>query len=369
MSNYPSTPTSTTSDINVTPSTPLVVSGGQFLRDNGSALNDGTITVAGRLSVAGDYTGSGSITVENGGRVGIGGVASNTGTFVFSGTADVLDEDTPGTFSPVLTGLVNGDRLALSPISGVAAASATITPDGAGLETVTYAGTMSGGGTATFTFTVATATLPPGAAFVAQNSVANNGIGIDLLVTCFLAGTRIRTPDGERAVEDLAIGDPVTTAAGGAEPVKWIGRRSYAGRFLRSNPGAQPVLVRAGALADGIPTRDLYLSANHALAIDGVLIPAQSLVNGRTIQRVTGLDRVDYFHIELEGHDIILAEGAPAETFLDDDSRGAFQNAHDYAALYPPSPRPAFCLPRLDQGYALESIRRRLDARAEQIAA
>ena len=95
--------------------------------------------------------------------------------------------------------------------------------------------------------------------------------------------------------------------------------------------------------------------------LDGVLVPAGCLVNGTTITQERVRDRVDYSHLELDSHDVILAEGAPSESFLDDDSRGLFHNAAEYAALYPNvASEAAFCAPRVECGLELETIRRRL---------
>ena len=103
--------------------------------------------------------------------------------------------------------------------------------------------------------------------------------------------------------------------------------------------------------------------------LDGVLIPARCLVNGSTIIRERGLDRVDYFHIELDNHDVLLAEGAPSESYLDDDSRGMFHNASEFKALYPDALDPGrFCAPKVDEGYALEAVRQRLAVVAGEMA-
>ena len=83
-----------------------------------------------------------------------------------------------------------------------------------------------------------------------------------------------------------------------------------------------------------------------------------------------GLARVDYCHVELDSHDVLLAEGAASESYLDDNSRGMFHNASEYAALYPGAPMPgSFCAPKMDEGYQLEAIRQRLAAVTAEIAA
>ena len=178
--------------------------------------------------------------------------------------------------------------------------------------------------------------------------------------TCYLHGTRIATPRGEVAVEALAEGDLVLTAGGQGKPVRWVGRRSFAGRFLAANPALDPVRLCAGSLGGGLPRRDLLVSGKHAMMLDGLLIPAECLVDGVTIRWERGLPRVDYVHIELDEHDVVLAEGAPSETFFDDGSRQMFHNA----AAAPPGRATGFCAPRVESGHALEAVRQRLGALA-----
>ncbi len=167
----------------------------------------------------------------------------------------------------------------------------------------------------------------------------------------------------------MAIGDLVLTLSGAVRPVKWIGHRSYAGRFLAAIPQVQPVRFRAGSIYQGVPRWDLLASPEHAMLLDGLLIPARYLVNGEGIVRERGLRQVDYFHVELDSHDVILAEGAPSETFLDDDSRRMFHNGGDFVSRGGDAPPPALCAPRVTDGYALEMIRQQLAAREVAVAA
>lgn len=165
-------------------------------------------------------------------------------------------------------------------------------------------------------------------------------------VVCFLPGTLIATPSGDRAIETLSIGDEVLTAAGRAAPVRWVGRQTIATRF--ANPDrVLPVRIRAGALGDGLPVRDLLVSPAHALLVDSILVNAGALVNGTTIRREDDVPEVFTYHnIELAEHDLILAEGTPAETFVDNVDRGAFDNGAEHAALYGDVTIPEMDLPR-----------------------
>jgi hypothetical protein len=183
---------------------------------------------------------------------------------------------------------------------------------------------------------------------------------------CYCPGTLILTDRGEMPVESLRMGDRVTTQSGAARPIKWIGRRSYSGRFIIGRRDILPICIKAGALAEKQPRRDLWISPHHAMFLDGVLIEAKDLVNGFSITQAERVNTVEYLHIELDTHEIIFAEGALSESFIDDDSRQTFHNAHEYAALYPDEPRveARFCAPRCSEGYEVEAARRRIAERA-----
>ena len=160
-------------------------------------------------------------------------------------------------------------------------------------------------------------------------------INTPTITPCFCRGTLILTERGEVEVEALKPGDLVLTAAGEAKPINWIGRQTVSKRF--ADPlRAYPIRVRAGALADNTPSRDLFVSPDHALLVGGVMANASALVNGTSITREQTIpDTFIYYHVELDDHSLILAEGAPAETFVDNVDRMRFDNWDEFLALYP----------------------------------
>jgi Hint domain len=159
---------------------------------------------------------------------------------------------------------------------------------------------------------------------------------------CFLTGTRIRTPHGEAPVEELTVGSLVDTLSG-PMPVRWIGRQTYRKVTPSWHPSVAPIRVARFALDDQYPLRDLYLSPKHGVLVDGVLIAVEHLVNGRSIARAKMDDAevIEYFHIELETHEVIFAEGAPAETLYLTTSREHFSNFVEYERRYGGDERPA----------------------------
>ncbi|MCB8882624.1 Hint domain-containing protein [Acidisoma cellulosilytica] len=158
---------------------------------------------------------------------------------------------------------------------------------------------------------------------------------------CFVAGTRLAMPDGEAAVEALRAGDLVLTADGIAQPVIWVGYRRLDCRRHPAPRQVTPVRVAAGAFGPGQPSRDLRLSPDHAILAEGVLIPIRYLINGDTIrQEAPGI--ITYYHIELAQHAILLAEGLPAESYLDTGTRQNFSAGRVVALHADFTPDPAF---------------------------
>jgi T5SS/PEP-CTERM-associated repeat protein len=197
-------------------------------------------------------------------------------------------------------------------------------------------------------------------------SDGNGGTDVSLVPPCYLAGTRIATPDGERRVEELRPGDHVTLAGGGHAPLIWVGQRRLDPTIHPRAWEVLPIRIRRDALAAGLPRRDLLVSPDHALLLDGVLVEAKRLVNGRTIVQQAGLLSVHYWHLELARHDILLAEGVAAESYLDTGNRGAFADA-DAPLLHPGFAAPravASCAPFATDPDVVRPIWQRLDWRA-----
>jgi hypothetical protein len=143
---------------------------------------------------------------------------------------------------------------------------------------------------------------------------------------CFVGDTIIATADGQKAVQDLAAGEMVRTASGAMAPVRWVGA-STVSRVFADPARVLPVRVKAGALGENLPVNDLLVSPGHALLLDGVLVQAGALVNGTSIVTETAMPVVfTYYHVQLDSHDVLLAEGVAAESFLDGAEDMRFDN-------------------------------------------
>ena len=172
---------------------------------------------------------------------------------------------------------------------------------------------------------------------LAQSHVASDVDATDgAVVACCLRGTRILTQTGERMVESLKPGDLVISHSGGVRPVKWIGEQTFGARFVANNRERLPVKIAAGALAENLPLRDLYVSPGHSLLLGGQLVLARDLVNGVTITQPARSEDTYYYLIELDTHDCVIADGVWAETYADAPGlRNQFHNAADFHARFP----------------------------------
>ncbi|MEJ0017184.1 MAG: Hint domain-containing protein [Acetobacteraceae bacterium] len=180
---------------------------------------------------------------------------------------------------------------------------------------------------------VATVALPE--AIAEPFLVFSDGTGgTYVTLPCFAEGTRIATPSGPVPVQCLAEGDLVLTASGDVRPVVWLGHRHVACARHPRPSHVLPVRIAAGAFGDAVPSRDLLLSPDHAVFVNGVLIPVKYLINGTTVAQID-VAEITYWHVELRQHDVLLAEGLPAESYLDNGGRANFANGGGVAVAWP----------------------------------
>jgi hypothetical protein len=208
-----------------------------------------------------------------------------------------------------------------------------------------------------------------------DNSGSSNDVNITetgstpIAITCFYPGTMIATPNGEVAVEELAIGDVTLRHDGTTALVRWMGRNTVMTRFADPMK-ALPIRIKKGALAANVPSRDLLVSPDHAMFVDGILAHAGALVNGTSIVRETNVPSTfTYHHIELAEHALVIAENAPAESFIDNVDRMAYDNWAEHEALYGDLPALVEMeLPRAkSQRQVPSATRQRLAARAVEL--
>jgi T5SS/PEP-CTERM-associated repeat protein/autotransporter passenger strand-loop-strand repeat protein len=335
-------------------------SGQENVEDGGTASSSqieatSTETVLSGGTTTDTVIAGGTLDVQSGGIV--------SGGVEFETTGGILQIDGAGlpvaptlAIGGVISGFTAGDTIDLTAIAYGA-------PNSVGLNGADELQINEGGATYDLQF----AGDYTGQTFSLSADSTNLDAGTDITDTpCYCRDTLIRTKRGQKPVQKLKIGDEVVTKSGASRPIKWIGRRSYGGRFVMGREDILPICIKAGALGDDVPKRDLWISPHHAMYLEGVLIEAKDLVNGVSIVQAERVENVEYFHIELETHDVIIAEGAPSETFLDDDSRGMFHNAHEYRTLYADAAvaPPQYCAPRRDHGYEVERARQRIALRA-----
>ena len=227
-------------------------------------------------------------------------------------------------------------------------------------------GDGGGGGGGSYVTTTSDGKATLGQPIFGSNTSGNGEVAIAYEPPpCYCRGSLILTDHGEVAVEDLAIGGRVVTASGETRPVKWLGHRALDCRRHRDPGAVWPVRVAAGAFGERQPARDLWLSPGHCVAVDGALIPIRFLLNGHSIAQVE-TDSVEYWHVELDEHDILLAQGLPAELYLDCGNRAAFANGGAFIEAHPdfePKHWQDTCLPHVTEGPRVAEAKARLLAR------
>lgn len=271
--------------------------------------------------------------------------ANGTGLFVYNPGGINLNLSSP----PNVVNVQTGDRIEVAGSTAVSQSGNTINFTAPGLLGIP--------------FTVGSYTIPAGVTYT-----YNAATSTLTFTSCFLLGTLIRTPSGDVAVEDLRIGDLVVTQNGAGE-IQWIGHRIIDPKAIEKPRDTLPVHIQAGAIAENIPSRDLYISPDHCMLLEEVLIPAKFLINGTTITQEIMLDPFEYYHIELEQHSIILAEGAETETYLDLSGRQSFlePGVLRFGPLTGSRSWNDWCYPPVYSGAVLEKARLSLDMRAEEL--
>ncbi len=332
----------------------------------GGTLTATTLTIAGLLTGSGivettvGLTNSGTI-IASGGALSLGLAVTNTGTIeiaamasldavhaLHGGIIDFTGSNAELTINDLADYATNiGNLTGHDVIDLVGIAPGQVTFSGGSITAHDSAGVIGG-------FALGTVAGQPAV------SIVSDGFGGALItlgdeMPCFARGTRLLTPNGYRPVETLNPGDPIITAAGQRRPVRWVGWRTL---DLADAGNARPVLIMPGAFGPGLPARKLRLSPLHAVFTGGVLVPALHLVNGATIRREPAA-ATTYFHIELDRHDIVLAEALPCETYFDNGNRGPLYQERGVRC---PATKP--CAALVTAGPRLAAIRRRLHQRA-----
>ncbi len=372
----------------------LTASGGAAALSGGVVLAGGRIDVAaGSLAIAAqDFVNAGTLvlapgadasiaaqTIDNRGGIALGAgdalslIATGPGGFGSEGPITLGQTGTlalAGAFTLAELGAVSGGTLALLPAllggAGMPGGSAggvldlqggTLSVgDGQALAALAVGGTVENG----------TIIYTPGALQVAPSGVLLDVTAID--PPCFAAGTPLATLTGEMPVEALRPGTVMRLANGATAAVTWIGHVRVDCRQHRRPRQVWPVRVRAHAFGPGRPQRDIRLSPDHAVWLGpeetgegACLVPVKHLLNGASIVQEEA-DFVNYFHVELAAHAVLLAAGLAVESYLDDGNRAAF--ARSIGARGPRRGWQLACAPLFTGGPMLRAARQRLLAQA-----
>jgi hypothetical protein len=295
---------------------------------------------AGTIADIGTFVDFGQIALDAGATWSVGGSIVAGETVAFSASDASLILTSPSADAGTISGFSHADTIVLSGITDATGVSFN------GGDTLTVSESIGPGVTLAFD------DAPALSYAVVDGST-------DLFVPCFLPGTHILTDRGEVLVEKLQVGDVIVTLSGRTRRLCWIGQgRTLATRGRRT--AATPVIVRKGALSDNVPYLDLHITKGHSLYFDGALIPIEFLVNHRSILWDDRAQEVTVFHLELDAHDVLIANGVAAESYRDDGNRWLFQNAN---AGWEQPPKPV-CAPVLTGGPLVDAVWQRLLERA-----
>ncbi|GBQ78047.1 hypothetical protein AA14337_1007 [Acetobacter malorum DSM 14337] len=305
----------------------------------GTATSPSTVTVKGSLTLRNsDIINNGSkVIVGDGGTLVLGGYATTTSDLIeFSGSANTpaggggTIEIAAGTTPSIIgyiTNITDNDTII---IDGMTADNYTYSD---GVYTLTSNGTPING-TSSFQLPAAN----EGTKFTVTTKDGKTYLNaVD--VVCFLAGSMIRTVDGDVAVENIQIGDEVVTfdwktGVENVRPVVWAGTaRATVHANLQDDEAGYPVRILKDAVADGVPYQDLLVTSEHCLFFDGKFVPVRMLVNGSSIFYDKSITAYDYYHIETAEHSVVAANGMLTESYLDTGNRRSFRQEGKVASI------------------------------------
>ena len=302
------------------------VFGGTVDINSGGSAADVNVASGGKLNVQSGGVLSGTEALQNGGKATIwaaaGGVVDLEGSTNTGLTLDGIDTSSATTVTTEVTGFDgnsagNSDGIVLA---GVKAADITSTSYSADGNYVTLSFNEGG-----------SVTLHIDDVSKYGYELSSDADGNAVYEVCFLAGSMIRTPSGDVAVETLQLGDEVLTFADGQSTVRkvtWAGKAHANVRAgLPDDEAGYPVRILKDAIADGVPYKDMLITSEHCLFFEGKFVPVRMLVNGSSIFYDKSITSYDYYHVETEEHSVITADGMLTESYLDTGNRRAFRQA------------------------------------------
>lgn len=314
-----------------------------------NVINGATLTVEAQLAAVGAGStfhyiiGAGSTLNLNSALIGIDVLQTTTVDFAGSTGSGHFVYTPPGiglsllSPTPTIINASAGDRVTVNGATSVSQSG----------NIVTFHGGLLGLGT------LATYVIPAGATYTFNNTNDT----LTFITPCFVRGTMIATPEGEVPVEKLKVGDLVISLVKEVAEITWVGKRTIDPKNLDKPRNDLPIRFCAGAISENVPHRDLLVSPDHCIFIGGFLIPAKLLINDTTVTQRFCMAPIDYFHIELEKHDVLWAEGAMAESYLDLGNKNAFLEPGVLQFVSPRIREAKACYPLAYVGPAVDKAR------------
>ncbi|MFT9363920.1 MAG: Hint domain-containing protein [Gluconobacter sp.] len=292
---------------------------------NALAINGGTVNLSQDSSLF-LYPGENINTIN---------VDPNTVNTVYVEANGFLHNDSSNAQGVVINGVSANTHFGISGVSS-APTAATYTPNADGSYTLQV--TLADGRLLTFgNIHTADGFVPATNASIVQDGTNGWVVEDNGNAPCFLAGSMIRTPEGDVAVETLRLGSTVLAFVNGEtveRKVTWAGRSHMIAKAgLADAEAGYPVRIMQGALAEGVPYKDMLVTPEHCLFINGGFIPARMLVNGRSVVYDRTIAVYDYFHVETAEHSVIMADGMMTESYLDTGNRQSFRQDGSVVAL------------------------------------